>query len=618
MERVLKAYHRVNREIGFKLLVLAFLIGLLGGLASLVFQFFLENFYYLFIIGPQAMLTNRGLESLAWTPFIVSPIIGGVIVGYMINNLAIEAKGHGIPQIIEAYHHQDGRVRTRVPLVKILASALTISSGGSAGREGPIAQIGAGLGSLISQKLDLSVRETRVLLISGLAAGVSATFNAPIGAALFSLEVIRPRVSLKIFPVILISSIVGYIVRLFSIGFNLILDPANVITFVDLHLIPLYVLLGLVTGVASGLWIKVFYGIEHNYVKILNELKIPKGIQPVFGRVIVGVALCIIYFRLGSLWPQYSLIGNTLAPIRYVLNGTSLNGAYQEVLYVLTLVMVLKIIVTPMTLASGGSGGVFAPTLFIGAYLGGIYGVVCRQFFGVSELNVLTIALVGMAGLFAGTCRAPITSIVMTTEMTGTYLIAVPLVITTMIGYIISSMIEREDIYSMELKGRGVYIKFFSLDKLAEATVKNNMIKRDNLRVLYIDTPVYLANKRTLHSSHSGLPVFDGDVFVGIITRNDIMRYIDEHGKEGNIQDLLASKQSKEVICVSPETSLEKTYNIMRNNNISNLPVMEKGMIIGWITKEHIEDAFETGFDEVSLEGGEGTVREEIGVRTSP
>jgi chloride channel protein, CIC family len=479
MRHIIKRYKQTSKDIGFKILFLAALIGVLSGFASYVFQFFLNTFYQIFITGPQNLLINNGYGPYAFAPFLVSPIIGGILVQYMINHWAKEAKGHGIPEIIEAYHHQDGKIRPRVPLVKILASALTISSGGSAGREGPIAQIGAGLGSLISQKLDLSKKDVKILLISGLAAGISSTFNAPIGAALFTLEIIRPRVSLKQFPIILIASITGYIIRLASIGYELVLDPVYVIYSINLRLLPVYVLLGVVTGIFSGIWIKTFYGIENAYKNFLRKINAPELVKPVISRTIVGLSLCLLYFTLGANWKQYSLIGNTLSPIRYVLSGVSLQGPLRSTLLTLILVLVLKVIVTPLTLASGGSGGVFAPTLFIGAYIGGIFALLIRNFITLSEINVVTIALVGMAGLFAGTCRAPITSIVMTTEMTGNYLIAVPLVITTMIGYIVSRVIEDEDIYSMELKSRGTYVRFYSLDKLKDATVKNNMIKAE-------------------------------------------------------------------------------------------------------------------------------------------
>ncbi len=604
MRRIIEKYKQSS--IDFKILFLASLIGVLSGIASYVFQFFLNSFYHIFIIGPQNLLIKNGYARYSFTPFLVSPIIGGILVAYMINHWAKEAKGHGIPEIIEAYHHQNGKIRSRVPLVKIFASALTISSGGSAGREGPIAQIGAGIGSLISQKLDLSIKNTRILLISGLAAGISSTFNAPIGAALFTLEIVRPRISLKQFPIILLASITGYIIRLASIGYELVLDPVYVIYTIDLRLLPVYVVLGIVTGISSGLWIKTFYGIENLYKKFLEKTKIPDLLQPVISRTIVGLSLCLLFLNIGPSWKQYSLIGNTLSPIRYVLSGVSLQGPLRSTLLTLTLVLLLKIIVTPLTLASGGSGGVFAPTLFIGAYIGGIFALLLRNMMALSEINVVTIALVGMAGLFAGTCRAPITSIVMTTEMTGNYLIAVPLVITTMIGYIISRIIEKEDIYSMELKSRGTYVRFYSLDKLSNATVRNNMIKTENMRKLNQDTPVYLANKRILYSDHTGLPVFDNGVFIGIVTRNDIMRYLGSHGRKGTVQDVLDLKENKQVVCISPDTNLEDAYNLMREHNISNLPVMEEGEIIGWMIKENIESAFEIEFDEVTLDGGEG------------
>lgn len=608
MRRIIEQYKQSSKDIDFKILFLASLIGVLSGIASYAFQFFLNSFYYIFIIGPQNLLIKNGYARYSFTPFLVSPIIGGILVAYMINHWAKEAKGHGIPEIIEAYHHQDGKIRPRVPLVKIFASALTISSGGSAGREGPIAQIGAGIGSLISQKLDLSIKDTRILLISGLAAGISSTFNAPIGAALFTLEIVRPRISLKQFPVILLASITGYIIRLASIGYELVLDPVYVIYTIDLRLLPVYVVLGIVTGISSGLWIKTFYGIENLYKKFLEKTNIPDLLQPVVSRTIVGLSLCLLFLNIGPSWKQYSLIGNTLSPIRYVLSGVSLQGPLRSTLLTLTLVLLLKIIVTPLTLASGGSGGVFAPTLFIGAYIGGIFALLLRNMMALSEINVVTIALVGMAGLFAGTCRAPITSIVMTTEMTGNYLITVPLVITTMIGYIISRIIEKEDIYSMELKSRGTYVRFYSLDKLSNATVRNNMIKTENMRKLNQDTPVYLANKRILYSDHTGLPVFDNGVFIGIVTRNDIMRYLGSHGRKGTVQDVLDLKENKQVVCISPDTNLEDAYNLMREHDISNLPVMEEGVIIGWMIKENIESAFELEFDEVTLDGGEGSL----------
>ncbi|MHA2389907.1 MAG: chloride channel protein, partial [Candidatus Hodarchaeales archaeon] len=290
-----------------KLNVLAILVGIVGGVGSWIFRFAIDFIYECFFIIPMEFFNNIGLSIIAWSPFLLSPVLGGVIVGYLTSRVSKETKGHGVPEVLESVALKNGRMNLRVPFIKIIASATTIGSGGSAGREGPIAQIGAGFASFLGQKMNLSPKELRTLVVSGVAAGIAATFNAPIGGALFALEILMGAGgTTSLFIPILVAGVVGVITGQILLGS----DPAFIgfppLEYHDPFLIPLFIILGLICGIGSALWIKFFYKAEDIMDEVNNRFNIPQMLSPALGGLLVGVILAVTFFFTGEQWETYT------------------------------------------------------------------------------------------------------------------------------------------------------------------------------------------------------------------------------------------------------------------------------------------------------------------------
>jgi len=332
-------------------------VGVVSGLVAVGFRWLIFGTSTLFVLVPQLI----GI----WGWFVI-PALGGLLVGLIVQNYAPEAKGHGVPEIMDAYSFRGGRIRMRVPLLKSLASAICIGSGGSCGREGPIAQIGGGVGSTIANTLKLDKRMTKTLVVCGVASGIAATFNAPLGGTLFGIEVIAGGiVGFSIIPVIL-SSVVATALANALLGSQPSFQ-APILFLNNYFELVLYLMLGVLLGVASVIWTRGFYVIEDLY----ERLKVPKHILPVIGGLMVGLLAMAVMLMEGPFSYAGIFYGNPYFPaimgVGYAFMDAALIGSVS--LAALVIFGLLKALATSMTLGSGGSGGVFAPTLFIGMAL---------------------------------------------------------------------------------------------------------------------------------------------------------------------------------------------------------------------------------------------------------
>jgi CIC family chloride channel protein len=331
--------------------------------------------------------------------------------------LAPEAEGHGTDAVIKAFHHLKGRIRRRVPLVKALASAITIGSGGSAGREGPIAQIGAGFGSALAGFLNLKDDERRVMMLAGVAGGIGSIFRAPLGAALFSAEVLYSEPDFEYLALLpgLISAITGYCIYCSYAGWGLLFDVPP-IEFHQPRQLPLYALLGIVCGLVGIVYPKVFYGTRD---RIFRPLPIPPWTKPAIGALLLGG---IALFFPAALGMGYGYIQQAIRGsfgIRFLL-----------------LLAAAKVVATSLTISSGGSGGVFGPSLVIGGALGAAYGRAVAEFFPAMAPDPVACTMVGMVGFFAGVAKVPFASVIMVMEMTGSYGLLVPSLLVAAIAYL--------------------------------------------------------------------------------------------------------------------------------------------------------------------------------------
>ena len=410
------------------LIIIAIAVGLLTGLGSVGFIWILQELAAFARGGVESALAIFGDAGI-----VLLPAIGGLCVGPLINRYAKEAKGHGVPEVMTALATRGGKIRTRVVAVKVVASSMTIGFGGMAGREGPMVQIGAAIGSTIGQWARLATKHVRTMVACGAAAGVAATFNAPIAGAIFSLEVLMGRIHTD-FLLVLLTSLSSCIVARHFLGNYpaFVAPPYDLISPAEL---PLYFFMGVILGLAAVGYVRLLYWTENFF----GDWAFPEYLKPAVGGLIVGLILRFFPQVYGAgfpamesaLWTRFSLA------MLIALFFAALFGNLA-------------------TLGSGGSGGVFAPCLYMGAMLGGAHGAVIHQIFPDWTATSGAYAMVGTAAFFAAAAKSPATSILILFEMTGDYRIILPVMAATVASVYISHWRLSHSIYTLKLHNRGI------------------------------------------------------------------------------------------------------------------------------------------------------------------
>ena len=409
----------------YRLLILAVFIGLAGGLSAQIFVWLLtvaEHFLIAGIGGYRA--PEPGFGSLApqvgpyglWLVPVVTTL-GGLLSGVIVYTFAPEAEGHGTDAAVDAFHHKGGRVKPVVPLVKAIASAITIGSGGAAGREGPTAQISVGASSIVADWLHLTDDERRILVLAGMAAGLSAIFRSPLGMAIFSVEILYSGMAFETEALIytVVSAVVAYATNGLFVGWNPIFYLPETLHFTQPLDLVGYTLLGGIAGVVGAIEPSIFYGIRD----LFKRLTVPNHVKPAIGGLLMGLLALALPQTLstGYGWVQQAMTGE------YV--GWSL-----------ILLALAKIFAMSFTIASGGSGGVFGPNVYIGGMVGAWTAFALDHLFA-THFSTAAFAVVGMAAVFAGTARVPIAALVMVAEMTGGYGLIVPSMLATSIAFVV-------------------------------------------------------------------------------------------------------------------------------------------------------------------------------------
>ncbi|KPL05533.1 MAG: hypothetical protein AMJ73_00290 [candidate division Zixibacteria bacterium SM1_73] len=417
------------------LIILSVVVGVGGGFGAMIFRWLIGFFHTLFFDYGTLLFSQITSHPEFLIPLI--PMAGGLLVAPITYRLAKEARGHGVPEVMLAVALRGGIIRPLVALAKSIASSICIGSGGSAGREGPIVQIGSALGSTVGQIFKMSGERVKILVGCGAAAGISATFNAPIAGVLFALEIILGDFTMHAFSPVILSSVIATVISRAFVGNY----PAFTVPRYDLVSVwemPMYIGLGLLAGVFSVLFIKVLYKSED----VFETWRINNYLKPAFGGLMLG--------GLGIFFPQLFGVG-------YEAISSALHE--ETVVWVLFFLIFMKIIATSLTLGSGGSGGIFAPSLFIGAMLGGFFGNLVHLAFPEVTATPGAYALVGMSAVVAGTTHAPITAMLIIFEMTGDYRIILPLMLSSVLSTLLSHKFSRESIYTMKLVRRGINLK---------------------------------------------------------------------------------------------------------------------------------------------------------------
>jgi chloride channel protein, CIC family len=428
--------------------LLAIVIGLVGGFGAFLFRGMIAFFHNLFFLGRISFLYESNIHTppSPWGPLIIFvPIIGGMGVTWLVQTFAPEARGHGVPEVMDAIYYNKSVIRPIVAVIKSLASALSIGSGGSVGREGPIIQIGSAFGSTVGQWLRIPAWQRTTLIAAGAGAGIAATFNTPIGGVLFAAELLLHEISVwTLVPVVIATASASYVGRYFFGPNPAFAIPELRISYFHLThpvLLLAYIGLGLVIGLVSVVYIRSIYAFEDFFdAKIRNPY-----LRHASGMLMLGILMYLVLLQTGA----YHIEGVGYATIQQVLSGTLTS------FWLLLLLFALKLFATSLTLGSGASGGVFSPALFLGATLGAAYGILLQHIFPNISISPAAFAVVGMAGIVGGTTGAAITAIVMIFEMTLDYGVIVPMTTTVAIAYGVRKMISNESIYTLKLKRRG-------------------------------------------------------------------------------------------------------------------------------------------------------------------
>ncbi|MEK7282494.1 MAG: chloride channel protein [Acidobacteriota bacterium] len=423
-----------NRPAGEKrFLLLVPLTGVLTGLSSVALIRLLGLFQSLFW-GSRHEVLEHALALPAWHRFLV-PTLGGAIIGLIIFLTRQSVGGHGTAALIEAVAQRGGVLHFGRSLVKAAATIVTVGTGGSLGREGPLMRVGAALGSALGRRFHLSGNRLNILLGCGAAAGIAAAYNAPIGGALFALEVILGNFALESFGPIVVAAAIGTVISRHLVSAYPAYHPPPYSTLTSGWELWHYLLMGLLIGVASSLFILALRGTEKGF----KRLPLPEWCKPVAGFALVGL--------IGAFYPQ--VFGNGYDTTNRVLRDEMTLG-------LVLLLPFLKLAATALTAGSGGSGGLFTPTLFIGSTLGYIYGAWCHEAFPLATSVPGAYALVGMGAMIAGTTQVPLTSIMIIFELTGDYQVILPLMVACTGAVVVSRLLHRESIYTGSLIERGV------------------------------------------------------------------------------------------------------------------------------------------------------------------
>ncbi len=455
----------------FWMSILGIAVGLIAGGGAVFFRKMIGWFHNLLFLGKLSVDYNANLHTGAspWGPFVIFvPVVGALMVAFLVKTFAPEAKGHGVPEVMDAIYYQKGRIRPIVAVIKSLASAITIGSGGSVGREGPIIQIGSAFGSTLGQVLPMPIRQRVVLIAAGAGGGIAATFNTPIGGIAFAIELILPAINASaLLPVMLATMAATYVGRIFfglAPAFNI---PALRLTPVYLsHLVvfPALALFGVVLGLVAALFIRSIYWMEDRFDRLPGNYYS----RHMLGMLGVGVVIYFLKLHTGS----YYVEGIGYAAIEDILRDVLVRP------WLLWLLIALKLSTTALTLGSGGSGGIFSPSLFIGAALGGAFAGLLNFVLPGMPFDSASFAVVGMAGMVAGATGATVTAVTMLFEMTRDYSVILPVMLAVGMAYAVRKRVCNASIYTLKLLRRGHVVPEGLQSALAEAHEARHLMAR--------------------------------------------------------------------------------------------------------------------------------------------
>ncbi len=584
-----RLYERMMSKATGKWVFIGVLIGIISGIGAIALYLAINYVTEYLLTGLTGFAPPRSGIISGTTPYVISPhidyllipvslIIGGLLVALLLNKTAPEAKGHGTDAAISAFHNNNGRIRKRIPVVKTVASALTIGSGGSGGREGPTAQIAAGFGSFLADVFHLDDHDRRIAMASGIGAGIGSIFLAPLGGAILSTEILYKRdfETEALIPSI-IASVIGYSIFGYFTGFKTLFDiPASqIIGFSHPSALIAYIFIGIAAGLGAIFYIKTFYGISALFEKLK---KVSPYLKPAIGGAIVG-GIAIFFpevLGLGYGWLQQLLDNN------FSLFGS---GVYEYIAIFVTL-FGLKAVATAFSIGSEGSGGVFAPGLVLGAFLGAALAFPIRVFFPFLSFD--EIIIVTMIALFGGASKAPIAIIIMGTEMTNSFALFLPLMLATVISYFITGNLS---IYRSQVTDRSkspAHADEYKQPIMEDIPVYSAM-KKDYLRISKNDTIALALNRLKESLIKSLVVVNDNGELIGYLSVENIPQ-------NANYSEPVETVMTNENLpLIYPNDNLHTALTNLMKESSGKLIVLESPTsrnVVGTLTLKEITESY--------------------------
>ncbi|OQY20279.1 MAG: hypothetical protein B6I36_01435 [Desulfobacteraceae bacterium 4572_35.1] len=561
--------HASGRKV-ISLLLIAAIIGAVTGTLAVAFRYLLLEVTKLF--WTQSYDLVAASAAMPWYLIMLIPIGGGLLVGPIVEKFAPEARGAGVSEVIESVVTREGNIRHRTTLFKMFATLLSLGCGASVGREGPIVHIGSSVGSSVAQLLRMASEWKRVFLACGAAAGIAATFNAPMAGMLFAAEIILVDFQVNYLSQIAVSAVVATVVSHHFLG----TFPAfDVPTFQLLSYweIPLYFALGLLAGMLSILFIRSISLVEDCFAAV----KVPRWLRPAIGGVCVGAV---------ALWCPYAL-GVGYLTVNEVLSADLLP-------IMMVIILLAKFIATTCSVGAGFSGGIFAPSLVMGGLLGGVFGGVMHGFAPEHIANFPVYALVGMAAMVSGTTLAPITAIFTIFELTYNFEIILPLMTSCIASLVVVQTFYGLSIYETRLVRKGMKIV-----RGRDVTLLRSLQVGEYMDNEFEEVAESLSlGKLAQLAQESYYPHFvvlnEQQQLVGMVSMRDLKVCLNEMGE---LSDLVLTSEimTKDVISITPDQSLEAAFELFEGKNISTLPVVDvlaRHRVVGMLKKSTLVQAY--------------------------
>ncbi len=583
------------------MLGLAILVGIVAGMGAIFFYLatrVVEHYALGTIVGYHQPMRPGGETELPWLPvwvttfrpwlLLIVPTVGGLLSGFLVFTFAPEAEGHGTDAVIDAYHRKQGQIRPQVPLIKIVASALTIGTGGSGGREGPIAQIGAGFGSFLANLLKLSVADRRILMAAGMGAGIAAIFRAPLAGGLFAAEVLygSPEFEPEVIMPAAIASVVSYCTYGLYAGWEPLFGGCSNLAFDNPWRLGPYLLLVLFMIPLAALYTRTFYGMVH----VFHRLPVRPHFRPAIGAFLTGLVGLVLYYSFGRQDSVLAVLAFGYGSVQQAIT----DGPAGISIAILLAIALGKILTTSLTIGSGGSGGVFGPSMVIGGCAGGALGLLFHGLWPTLVPNPASFVIVGMAGFFAAAAKTPFSTLIIVTEMTGGYHLLLPALWVCVLAFLLS---DEKSIYSKQVESRSrspAHQGSFVREVLEAVHVRQFLVREQVFQVIHPSDSLEMILDRLDESHYTVLPVVDAEnCLLGVVD-------LEEAHQAAQAEDLgpllvAVDLMRSDIQPLTPDDTLDRGLELFVENDVMALPIvadLRQRKVMGMIRRQEIASAY--------------------------